>query len=107
MQTVTKISVGKGPADKPATGKAPDIAVASVPDTLAALHVDPETGLPSAEVESRRKEHGYNEVVEQRGHPVRDFLRKFWGISAWMLELRTFHCSSPSPRSSADRAAVF
>ncbi len=23
----------------------------------------------------------------QKGHPVIDFLRKFWGISAWMLEL--------------------
>ena len=30
---------------------------------------------------------GYNEVAEKRGHPVLDFLRKFWGISAWMLEL--------------------
>ena len=87
MQSVTKISEGKGPADKPAAATAPDIAVVPVPDTLAALHVDPETGLPSAEVESRRKEHGYNEVTEHKGHPLSDFLRKFWGISAWMLEL--------------------
>lgn len=39
------------------------------------------------EVEIRRKEHGYNEVAEQKSHPVREFLGKFWGISAWMLEL--------------------
>lgn len=35
----------------------------------------------------RRKVHGYNEVVQQKGHPVLMFLGKFWGVSAWMLEL--------------------
>ena len=67
--------------------KPPDIASASVPDTLAALEVNPDTGLGHAEVDLRRKEHGYNEVAETREHPVLGFLRKFWGISAWMLEL--------------------
>ena len=69
------------------TAKAPDIAAASSPDTLAALHVNPDTGLTHAEVDVRRKAHGYNEVAEARGHPVLRFLRQFWGISAWMLEL--------------------
>jgi magnesium-transporting ATPase (P-type) len=54
---------------------------------LAKLHANPDTGLSKAEVENRRKENGYNEVMETRGHPVLEFLRKFWGISAWMLEL--------------------
>jgi len=72
---------------KPANAKPPDIASASVPDTLAALHVNPDTGLTHAEVEASRKENGYNEVAEKKGHPVLQFLRKFWGISAWMLEL--------------------
>ena len=71
----------------PTNDKSPDIASASVPDTLAALHVDPDTGLAGAEVDVRRKEHGYNEVAEKKGHPVLKFLQKFWGISAWMLEL--------------------
>jgi len=87
MQTVTNKSKENTLAAKPVAGKAPDIASVSVPDTLASLHVNPETGLTRAEVDTRRKENGYNEVVEQKGHPVRDFLRKFWGISAWMLEL--------------------
>ncbi len=65
----------------------PDAASAPVPDTLASLHVNPETGLSGAEVDIRRKEHGYNEVTEHRGHPVLMFLGKFWGLSAWMLEL--------------------
>src|SRR5579859_5020642 len=67
--------------------KSPDIASASVPDTLAALKVNPDTGLAGAEVDARRKENGYNEVAEQKEHPVLKFLKKFWGISAWMLEL--------------------
>ena len=52
---------------KPANVKPPDIAAASVPDTLAALHVNPDTGLTHAEVDVRRKEHGYNEVAEKKG----------------------------------------
>src|SRR5450759_2172285 len=72
---------------KPADAKPPDIATASVPDTLATLKVNPDTGLTSQEVDARRKEHGYNEVAEKKGHPVLTFLRKFWGLSAWMLEL--------------------
>src|SRR5450756_3052070 len=74
-------------ASKPANGKPPDIGSASVPDALATLRVNPDTGLTHAEVEIRRKEHGYNEVAETKGHPVLKFLGKFWGISAWMLEL--------------------
>ena len=57
------------------------------PDAHAALHVNSDTGLTRAEVGARRKEHGYNEVAEQKGHPVLKFLAKFWGVSAWMLEL--------------------
>ena len=72
---------------KPANATAPDIASASVPDTLAALHVNPDTGLTHAEVELRRKDHGYNEVAEEKDRPVLKFIRKFWGISAWLLEL--------------------
>ena len=65
----------------------PDLATASVQDTLLALQVDPDTGLGRSEIEARRKDYGYNEVPEQKGHPVLAFIGKFWGVSAWMLEL--------------------
>ena len=39
--------------------KPSDIASASVSDTFAALRVNPDTGLTHAEVDIRRKEHGY------------------------------------------------
>ena len=88
MQTVATNSGGALPRATPAAAaKAPAIASASISDTLTALHVDPEKGLTRAEAENRRKEHGYNEVAVQKGHPVLAFLAKFWGLSAWMLEL--------------------
>lgn len=59
----------------------------SVPDTLVALPANLDTGLTSAEVEVRRKQYGYNEVSAKKEHPILKFLQKFWGISAWMLEL--------------------
>ena len=40
---------------KPADAKLPDIASASVPDTLATLKVNPDTGLTPTEVDTRRK----------------------------------------------------
>ena len=88
----TKATPTPKPGAKPAPpsptdSKAPPIASASIPDTLSTLKVNPATGLPGAEIESRRKENGFNEVAEKKGHPFLKFLGKFWGISAWMLEL--------------------
>jgi plasma-membrane proton-efflux P-type ATPase len=71
---------------------APDVASATVASAtvaaaLTALGVNPEAGLARTEVDARRRIHGYNEIEERKGHPVLRFLQKFWGLSAWMLEL--------------------
>src|SRR5579864_1752141 len=87
MQSATNASETKPLPSLPAKAKVPEIASSSVPDTLKALRVNQATGLTHGEVESSRKEHGYNEVDEQKEHPVLKFLAKFWGLSAWMLEL--------------------
>jgi plasma-membrane proton-efflux P-type ATPase len=88
LQSTKTDSVVEPPRVTSATGVvAPDIASASIPDTLAALRVDPETGLTRAEAATRQKTQGYNEVAAQKGHPIHAFLAKFWGLSAWMLEL--------------------
>jgi len=71
---------------QPARAKAPEAATVPVADPLAALHVNAASGLTRAEVDTRRKEHGFNEVAEHKPHPVLVFLGKFWGLSAWMLE---------------------
>jgi H+-transporting ATPase len=87
VPTDTRTSKVEIPRSTPPTGKIPDIASASVPEALAALHVKPETGLTRADADDRLGKHGYNEVVERKEHPVLKFLGKFWGLSAWMLEL--------------------
>ena len=87
MATSSSLSLDKPASSKPSGAKPPDVAAASIADTLAALHVNPDTGLTRTEVDTRRKENGFNEVTEKKGHPVLKFLGKFWGISAWMLEL--------------------
>ncbi|HET7201535.1 MAG TPA: HAD-IC family P-type ATPase, partial [Burkholderiales bacterium] len=70
-------------ADAPAI----DPAAAPLAEALAALGTNPETGLAAAEARSRLARYGYNEIAEERDHPLRRFIAKFWGLSAWMLEL--------------------
>ncbi len=69
------------------TVNVPEILSLSIPDTLAKLQVNPDTGLATSDVEARRGENGFNEVAQKKGRPVLVFLCKFWGLSAWMLEL--------------------
>ena len=67
--------------------KAPDIASLSIPETLVALKVDLEKGSTPPRWKPAGRRMASNEVAEKKEHPVWAFLRKFWGISAWMLEL--------------------
>src|SRR5579862_2866188 len=51
------------------------------------LGSDLRAGLPDGEVEPRRERFGPNLIPEERPNPLLAFLRKFWGLSAWMIEL--------------------
>ena len=87
MQSIpTKSAAGEAPLTA-TLGQGHDTVSASVPETLATLRANPETGLTRQEVDARRKQHGYNEIAEQHQHSILRFLGKFWGVSAWMLEL--------------------
>jgi plasma-membrane proton-efflux P-type ATPase len=55
--------------------------------SLVALNSDSKTGLASAEAKSRLADQGTNEVPEKTRHPLWTFAKKFWGLSAWMIEL--------------------
>jgi P-type E1-E2 ATPase len=44
-------------------------------------------GLSSAQARERLEAEGANEVAEPPRHPLRELARKFWGLSAWMIEL--------------------
>jgi H+-transporting ATPase len=59
----------------------------SATDALRALGSSRDAGLSAAEAKLRLDRDGANDVPEKRVHPIRRFLRKFWGLSAWMLEL--------------------
>jgi len=87
MQTPPNQPEAKQAPISPIDATPPKIAVESIPDTLTSLKVNPDVGLSNTEVDTRRKEYSYNEVVEKKGHPVLLLLSKFWGLSAWMLEL--------------------
>jgi H+-transporting ATPase len=56
-------------------------------EATALFATDLSRGLTKEEAELRRLRFGPNEVPETTRHPVRDFLKKFWGLTAWMLEL--------------------
>jgi H+-transporting ATPase len=55
--------------------------------TLRDLGSSLERGLPSATATARLAAEGANDVPEEKSHPLLRFARKFWGLSAWMIEL--------------------
>ncbi len=65
----------------------PDFAKMTVPETLKALGSDIISGLGQAEAKARLKSYGFNEVAERKESSLLLFLGKFWGVTAWMLEL--------------------
>ena len=56
-------------------------------NVVRSLRSNPNHGLDSIEVSDRLKQYGYNEVPEKKANPVVKFGRKFWGLTAWMLEV--------------------
>jgi H+-transporting ATPase len=64
-----------------------DFQLMSSNDAIKLLQSDLNSGLKETDVKKRMKQYGYNEVPEKKTHPVLRFLAKFWGLSAWMLEV--------------------
>jgi len=64
-----------------------DSSSASAHDVIAKLRTSATSGLSDAEANERLAHDGGNEVPPQPSHPLRKLARKFWGVSAWMLEL--------------------
>lgn len=59
----------------------------STDEAIVKLAVDVKYGLSTAEAEVRLRKWGYNEVSEEKTNAFLRFAGKFWGLSAWMLEL--------------------
>jgi H+-transporting ATPase len=59
----------------------------TVEETVDFLKTDLNLGLKQSDVEDRLRRYGYNEIPEKKVHPITLFIRKFWGLTAWMLEV--------------------
>ena len=70
-----------------ASQKPLDFAKPGAEEVVRSLLTNMETGLEAAEIQSRVKQYGYNEVPERKENPLLRFAKKFWGLTAWMLEL--------------------
>jgi H+-transporting ATPase len=60
---------------------------ASTQHAIDQLHSNGETGLSHTEAAARLDRHGHNEVAITKTSPLLRFAKKFWGLSAWMIEL--------------------
>lgn len=56
-------------------------------DLFKLLEVDGKSGLSSEEVRSRTDQFGFNEIPKTPKHSFLLFAKKFWGRSAWMIEV--------------------
>jgi H+-transporting ATPase len=59
----------------------------SAEEVVSLLKTNLSLGLKQSEVKNRLKQYGYNEVPEKKIHPIVVFVKKFWGLTAWMLEV--------------------
>jgi len=50
------------------------------------LKTDLNLGLKQSDVEGRLRQYGYNEIPEKKVNSITLFVKKFWGLTAWMLE---------------------
>ncbi|HVU33941.1 MAG TPA: plasma-membrane proton-efflux P-type ATPase [Opitutaceae bacterium] len=57
-----------------------------IESVLKALGTDTTTGLSSQTVQERQQRFGFNEIPEAKQSSLLLFLRKFWGLTSWMLE---------------------
>jgi len=56
-------------------------------EVIKQLNVDPEKGLDDARVREMLRKYGYNEIPEKKESVYKRFAKKFWGLTAWMLEI--------------------
>jgi H+-transporting ATPase len=68
----------------------PNVPVTADASSLESLRLAGETtghrGLTTTEAQRRLRQFGPNAVVEEKAHPVKDFLKRFWAPIPWLLE---------------------
>jgi H+-transporting ATPase len=64
-----------------------DFTALTIDETLSRLQSNSATGLTQTEAKQRIERYGPNAVEEKQQNPVIAFLKSFWGLTAWMLEI--------------------
>ena len=64
-----------------------DFSPLTIDETLSRLQSNPSAGLTQTEAQQRIKQYGSNAVEEKQQNTVIAFLKRFWGLTAWMLEI--------------------
>jgi H+-transporting ATPase len=59
----------------------------TIDETLSRLQSNSATGLTQTEAKQRIERYGPNAVEEKQQNPVIAFLKRFWGLTAWMFEI--------------------
>lgn len=75
------------PTRQTGTGESPTVPLKAAAEMLSSLISNQQVGLTSAEARTRLEREGPNEVPERPVHRWLDFAKKFWSLSAWMIEL--------------------
>lgn len=89
-----RTSTATTPGHQPTSGVGPrrnqvtkeDFEHQPVDAILASLGTRQETGLDAASVAERQARFGLNEIPEEKQSALLLFLKKFWGLTSWMLE---------------------
>ncbi|MGD0081106.1 MAG: plasma-membrane proton-efflux P-type ATPase [Methanoregula sp.] len=82
METGKKLENGEIQEDNPAS---PDASRSA--GELAEILTTGPGGLSTAEVQRRLQKYGYNDIPEEKKHPLLKFLGYFWGPIPWMIEI--------------------
>jgi len=67
--------------------KGADFSRMKTEEVVRLLQSDSNRGLKSTDVQDRLRQYGYNEVPEKKVSATLRFVKKFWGLTAWMLEV--------------------
>ena len=71
----------------PSGTRTPTAPTSTAIETLKTFGSSVDAGLAAAEAAKRLATQGPNEVASKHEHPIRRFAKRFWGLSAWMIEL--------------------
>ena len=81
------MSKSSGPESSKGNSQAEEFKDITADEAASRLSTNLLNGLSTQQVKQRISEFGYNELKEKTGNALFIFLKKFWDLTAWMLEV--------------------